>query len=72
MKSLEFGRTSEDGTRTLLPVSESWEYRYVALDRSRALTPTLTVEYETTYTVVASPSGWVVDGVLAEPLGEVE
>jgi len=61
------------GKRTLLPAKEQWEYSYEALATTKSLTPTYTVSYVTTYTLVPrAQGGWIVDSVEAKALGEVK
>ena len=70
---VRFGSVSEVGTRTVLPAKESWEYSYLAIDSLKSLTETLSVSYDTTYTLISPrPGVWVVDSVEARPLGEVK
>ena len=62
-----------DGTRAVLPTREEWEYRYLSLDGSKALTPAYKASYDATYTLIlASPKRWLVDAVEAKPQGEVK
>lgn len=71
--SLTLGEPSTQGTRTVVATHESWEYSYVGIDTRKSLTPTYTVSYDATYTVVSPrPGAWVVDSVDARPLGEVK
>jgi hypothetical protein len=73
LTSLSFGTTSREGTRTIVPTHESWEYSYLAIDTLRSLSPTYSVSYEATYTLVSPKPGlWIVDAVEAKPLGEVQ
>ena len=62
-----------EGTRATLGADESWEYRYLSADGSRAISETYTASYETTYNVVLiRPKTWIVDSVEARALGEVK
>jgi hypothetical protein len=70
--NLVFGLASRDGSRTLVPTHEKWRYRYVRLDGTATLTPTYSIGYDTTYTVVEERGRLVVDRVEAKPLGEVK
>jgi hypothetical protein len=73
LTSLRFGTSSRLGTRTIVPTRESWEYSYLAIDTLRSLSPTYTVSYEATYTLVSPRPGlWIVDAVQAKSLGEVK
>jgi len=64
---------SVEGTRAVVGATEKWEYRYLSADGERALTPTYTASYETTYTLIrADENTWLVDSVEAEALGEVK
>jgi hypothetical protein len=67
------GGASKVGTTTVLPASETWQYQYLDLTTARTVTPTYTVSYETTYTLIRRDGdGWVVHKVEAQPLGEVK
>jgi len=71
---VEFAPRDEitQGATVLVPARERWEYRYLDLTTTRAVSPTYTVSYETTYTLVPhEDSGWIVDSVAATPLDEV-
>jgi hypothetical protein len=71
--TLKFGKPASEGTRTVVPTRESWEYSYLSIDNLRSLSPTYTVSYDTTYTLVSPMRGvWIVDTVEAKPLGEVK
>lgn len=63
---------SEEATSAVLTARETWDYRYFALEGLGYLTSPLQASYETTYTLLAGPDGWLVDRVEARPLGEVE
>jgi hypothetical protein len=70
---LKFGASSREGTRTVVPAHESWEYSYLAIDTLRSLSETFTVSYDTTYTLTSpKPGVWIVDSVAATPLGDVK
>jgi len=65
-------KQSAEATRATLAATEKWQYGYLSRDGERSTSPTYTTSYETTYTVVKLPAGWVVDSVEAKPLDEVE
>jgi hypothetical protein len=62
---------SRDGTRTLLAASEEWRYGYFSLSKREYSSPKYTVSYDTTYTLVKDPRGWLVDKVDAKALTPV-
>jgi hypothetical protein len=67
------GRPRKVGSHILLPAKERWDYRYLELASTRATSPTYTVGYVTTYTLIPRKSGgWIVDSVEAKALGEVK
>lgn len=67
------GKPSKDGTRTLVPASETWEYQYLQLTTVKSISPTYTASYDTTYTLIErEQGGWIVDSVEATPRGEVK
>lgn len=69
LTSFEPGEVTIEATRALASARETWEYRYVAGDGKRVLTPVYVAHYETTYTVVAvSPGRWLVERVDARAL----
>jgi len=59
-------------SRTTLSATEKWEYGYLSRSGERSMSPTYTTSYETTYTLVRTGDGWVVDSVKAKPLDEVK
>lgn len=63
---------SEETTSAVLAARESWRYRYFSLDTLEYVSEPYVVSYDTTYTLVASATGWVVDRVEATAEGEVE
>ena len=69
--SFEVRSVSEGATNALLAVTETWQYRYFSLETLEYLTGVLSASYETTYTLVRSEAGWLVDSVEATPGGEV-
>ncbi|MCE5204139.1 MAG: hypothetical protein ABFC80_08910 [Coriobacteriales bacterium] len=73
LTDLTFGKPSVGTTSTLLPVRESWTYRYVSVETAgKTLEGPYSVSYESTYTVVKRSQGWLVDRVEAKALGEVK
>lgn len=73
LAEITFGRPSVVGTRTLLPTTERWGYRYVSISEvGKTLNGPYTISYETTYSLVKTKSGWVVDDIAVKALGEVE
>lgn len=72
LTGFEVTSVSEEETSAVLTARETWDYRYFALDGLAYLTSPLQASYETTYTLLAGPDGWLVDRVEARSLGEVE
>lgn len=73
LASIVFGKPSVVATRTLLPATEKWGYRYVSIsDVGKTIAGPYIVSYETTYTLLKDKSGWVVDSVAVKALGEVK
>lgn len=62
--------TTVDGL-ALVVARESWRYRYFSLDTLKYAGDSLTASYETTYALVQSPAGWLVDHVEATADSEV-
>lgn len=64
LDSITFGKASVEETTASLPAEEHWTYRYVSISE-----PGKTVEgpnkasYKTTYKLVKSDAGWVVDDI---------
>lgn len=69
---LEITSVSQEASAAVVTARESWRYRYFSLDTLRYLTEEYTVSYDTTYTLVARPEGWLVDRVEASPDTEVQ
>jgi len=63
---------SAETSRATLAATEKWQYGYLSPGGERSTSPTYTTSYETTYTLVKVPAGWVVDSVEAKPLEEVK
>jgi hypothetical protein len=63
---------SKDGTRTVLAATEQWRYRYFDLSSRTYTTPMYSASYDTTYTLVKDPKGWLVDKVEAKALTTVQ
>jgi hypothetical protein len=73
LRSITFGSPSTVGTRTLLPAKEDWTYRYVSIQKAgQTIAGPYSVSYDTTYTVVKTSKGWVVDSIQAKALGTVK
>jgi len=73
LKSITFGKKSTGTTSTLVPAKESWTYSYLsAAEGNKSLGGPYSVDYTTTYTVVKTKNGWVVDSVRAKALGPVK
>lgn len=63
--------TSQEGTRTLIAVTEEWRYRYFSISKREYTSPMYTASYDATYTAVKDAKGWIVDKVDANPLTPV-
>jgi len=73
LSSITFGTPNIEGTRAIVPAKEQWTYRYVSIDTgNKTLAGPYSASYDTTYTVVKSGKGWVVDSVKAKDLGTVK
>lgn len=59
---------SREGTKAVVAAREEWGYRYFSLADKTYLTPAYTSSYDTTYTLVHDPKGWLVDNVEAKAL----
>jgi hypothetical protein len=71
--SLDLGDGSLVGSTTQLPAREVWRYQYLELASARAVSPTYTATYDTTYTLVPrAQGGWIVDAVEANPRAAVK
>jgi hypothetical protein len=71
--TIKFGTPSTTGTSTLIPATEHWWYRYVSISEvGKTVGGPYSVDYESTYSVVKTKHGWVVDSVVAKALGEVK
>jgi len=71
--SITFGKPSTTGTSTILPATEHWSYRYVSISKvGETVGGPYTADYESTYTLVKTKRGWLVDSVAAKALGEVK
>ncbi len=65
-------KEAEKDSRATVSAIETWDYRYLSASGKRSMSPTYTTSYETTYTLVRTRDGWVVDSVKAKPLDEVK
>ena len=73
LDSIVFGKASVDGTRAVLPAKEKWTYRYVSVEEAgKTISGPHKASYVTTYTLVKTEDGWVVDDIEVKPLGEVK
>jgi hypothetical protein len=70
--SISFGKQGVEGTLTVVPTKERWEYSYLSLDLKKSLSPTYTASYDATYSLAPKNGGWVVESVAAKELGEVK
>ncbi|MDY0340103.1 MAG: hypothetical protein RBS17_02660 [Coriobacteriia bacterium] len=67
--SIEFTPISEESTSAVIAAYEEWEYRYFAVDTLEYVSEPTSESYETTYTLVKDPGGWLVDSVEASVVG---
>ncbi|MBN1192621.1 MAG: hypothetical protein JXA36_02865 [Coriobacteriia bacterium] len=72
LESFEVRSLVQEESQAVLTAVEIWSYRYFSLTTLEYVSEPLSASYDTTYTLVASDSGWLVDrveaaGVLAEP-----
>ena len=73
LKSITFGTQSVGSTSTLVPAREQWTYRYVSIKTvGQTIGGPYSVTYDTTYTVVKTSTGWVVDSIQVKALGTVK
>jgi hypothetical protein len=73
LTSVTFGVPSTEGTRTLLPAQEKWTYRYVSIKTAgKTLAGPFPARYDTTYTVMKTKHGWVVDSIAVKALGTIK
>lgn len=68
----EITSVSQEASTAVVAARESWRYRYFSLDTLEYLTEEYTASYDTTYTLVARPEGWLVDRVEAAAGSEVK
>jgi hypothetical protein len=73
LDSITFGKISRTGTSTVLPAVEKWTYSYNSVKKGGVvLRGPFQASYDTTYTLVKTPKGWVVGGVAAKSTGTVK
>lgn len=74
LESITFGKPSVGTTSTLVPVKETWSYRYVSIEKAgETIGGPYSASYDSTYTVVESVKGvWQVDSAVTTALGEVK
>lgn len=65
LESIETTLVSEDTTSAIVTARETWAYQYFSLETLGYLTDAARESYETTYTLVREPLGWLVDRVEA-------
>lgn len=63
---------SEESSSAVVVARESWRYRYFSLDTLEYVSEPYVASYDTTYTLLAGATGWVVDRVEAAPEGEIQ
>ena len=73
LESLTVGEPSIEGSTAVLPAEEEWSYRYVSIvEAGETISGPHTAHYKTTYTLVNTENGWVVDDIEVEATGDVE
>ena len=73
LNSITFGGKSTGATSTLVPAKEKWTYSYLSVaEGNKSLGGPYSVSYDTTYTVVKTARGWVVDATTAKATGTVK
>lgn len=72
LDSFEVTSVLEEPASAILTARESWRYRYFSLETLAYLTGEYAASYDTTYTLVPGPDGWLVDTVEATPDAEVK
>ena len=72
LTSLEITSASQEASAAIVTARETWRYRYFSLETLEYLTEEYAASYDTTYTLVAGPQGWLVDAVEAASDEEVQ
>jgi len=73
LNSITFGAKSTGATSTLVPAKENWTYSYLSVaEGNKSLGGPYSVSYDTTYTVVKTARGWLVDSGEAAPEGTLK
>lgn len=73
LDSVTFGEAKITGESATLSTDEEWTYWYVSItDPAKILEGPKKAAYSATYSLLKTESGWVVDSVDAERLGESE
>lgn len=74
LENITFGKPSVGTTSTLVPVKETWSYRYVSIETAgETIGGPYSAKYDSIYTVVKSADGvWQVDSAVTTALGEVK
>ena len=71
--SLTLGEPVIDGDKATVTAKEEWTYRYVSIVEAGAtLEGPYPATYETTYMLVKSEQGWVVDDIEVKAIGDVK
>lgn len=73
LDSVTFGEIEINGSSATVPTEEKWTYWYVSVaEPDTILAGPLKADYNAVYTVVQTDTGWLVDSLDAERLGESE
>jgi hypothetical protein len=73
LDSITFGAKSTGATSTLVPAKEKWTYSYLSVaEGNKSLGGPYSVSYDSTYTVVKTARGWLVDSGVAAPEGTIK
>lgn len=72
LESFKVTGVTQETSAAVLTAQESWSYRYFSLSTLKYLSDPLAASYDSTYTLVADPRGWLVDKVEVTPNGEVK
>ncbi|MBN2840010.1 MAG: hypothetical protein JXP37_03530 [Coriobacteriia bacterium] len=72
LTSCEVRSASQEATGAVVSATEEWRYRYFSLESLAYASEPVAISYDTTYTLVASDEGWLVDRVEATPTGGTE
>jgi hypothetical protein len=73
LTSITLGEPAIEGTRAVVRAKEQWTYSYVSIQTAgKIVGGPYPASYDTTYTVVKSGKGWVVDSVKVTRLGPIK